>query len=85
MNLKEFEEHLRQSGDFSDHEIRELLSRASWVETTLNISLDDLVVEEASMVAFRERLLEAIGHEEKTDDFYRALWAYYEFQNRKKE
>jgi len=79
MNFEGFEVYLRKRGLCTDHEIREKVSRVSWVETTLNISLDQLAENEEAMKRFKVELLEVIGSEEKTEDFYQALWAYYEF------
>ncbi|MEN1759107.1 hypothetical protein [Anoxynatronum sibiricum] len=79
MNFEGFEQYLRQQGICTEHEIREVIARISWVETTLNISLDDLTKNEAELLAFRGTLLEIIGSEEKTEDFFRALRSYYDF------
>ena len=80
MNYEGFEVYLRQSGLRTEHEIREVISRISWVETTLDVSLDQLAQDEETMHAFKSRLLEVIGSEEKTETFYHALWSYYEFK-----
>jgi hypothetical protein len=80
MNYEGFEDYLRQSGLRTENEIREVISRISWVETTLEVSLDQLAQDEETMRSFKSRLLEVIGSEEKTEAFYHALWSYYEFQ-----
>jgi hypothetical protein len=79
MNFEGFENYLHQKGVVTELEVREIISRVSWIETTMNISLDQLVEEKKTVEDFREPLLEIIGSKEKTDDFYQAVLAYYEY------
>lgn len=81
MNLEKFEMYLHQQGYCTEREIKEKICRISWVETTLNISIDQLAVDADAMKRFKDELKEVIRSEEKTEDFYQALWAYYEFLN----
>ncbi len=79
MNFEGFEMYLRQQGLCNRHEIREKISRICWVETTLNVSMDQLAGDEEALKRFKDELMEVIGSEEKTEDFYQALWTYYTF------
>ncbi len=79
MNLEGFGIYLHQQGLCTDREIREKICRISWIETTLNISIDQLAEDADAMKRFKDELREVIRSEEKTEDFYQALWEYYEF------
>ncbi len=79
MKFEGFENYLHSKGVVTEHEIHKIISRVSWIETTMNISLDQLVEDEKAVQDLRESLLEIIGSEEKTDDFYQAVLTYYEY------
>lgn len=79
MNVEGFQEYLRHQGICTEHEIREIIARISWVETTLNVSLDQLTQQKTDLMDFRNTLLDTIGSEEKTEDFFKALRTYLDF------
>ncbi|RQD67423.1 MAG: hypothetical protein D5S00_10735 [Tindallia sp. MSAO_Bac2] len=79
MNHAGFELYLKNLGMETEHEIREVISRASWVETTMDISLDRMAITDIENQEFKDSLFELIGSPEKTDDFYKALCSYMDF------
>ena len=79
MNHEGFEVYLRNIGLETELEIREVISRASWVETTMDISLDRMQKSEIEDQKFKESLLELIGSPEKTEAFYQALCSYMDY------
>jgi hypothetical protein len=79
VNFEGFETYLHDHGISTDHEIREIISRVSWVETTLNISLDQMAGDKQAIGDLKTTLHDLIGNEEKAAVFYQAVWSYYEF------
>lgn len=83
MNHEGFEVYLKDLGLETEHEVREVISRARWVETTMNISLDKMQMSDIEDENFKNNLGELVGSPHKTDLFYRALCAYMEFCGKK--
>lgn len=81
MNHEGFGVYLKDIGLETELEIREVISRADWVETTMDISLDKMQRSQLEDQNFKDSLLELIGSPEKTEAFYNALCSYMEFCN----
>ncbi len=79
MNHEGFQVYLKDLGLETELEIREVISRASWVETTMDISLDRMQISDLEDQKFKESLSELIGSPEKTEAFYNALRSYMDF------
>ena len=79
MNFEGFELYLKDLGLETEDEVREVISKACWVETTMDISLDRMLMEDIQQQDFKEKLAELVGSEEKTSQFFEALVAYLQF------
>lgn len=76
MNIEVFESYLKKDKVMTDHEAREVISRISWVETTLNISLDKMLSDGEDLTDMEATLIDVVGSEEKAALFYDAVCLY---------
>lgn len=76
MNIDAFESYLKKDKGMTDHEVREIISRISWIETTLNISLDKMLSDGEDLADMKETLVDVVGAEEKATLFYEAICLY---------
>lgn len=76
MNMEAFESYLKKDKGMTDHEAREVISRISWIETTLNVSLDKMLSDGEDLNTMEATLLDVVGAEEKASLFYDAICLY---------
>lgn len=76
MNIEAFEAYLKKDQGMTDHEAREVISRISWIETTLNVSLDKMLSDGENLSSMEATLLDVVGAEEKAALFYDAICLY---------
>ncbi len=79
MNCVGFEMYLKSLGVEREDEINEVVSKARWIETTMDVSLDRMLPEEIKGAEFKKRLEDLIGPGEKADGFCQALSAYSDY------
>ena len=76
MKMEAFESYLKKDQGMTDHEAREVISRISWIETTLNVSLDKMLSDGEDLNTMEATLLDVVGAEEKAALFYGAICLY---------
>ena len=76
MNYDAFELYLKKEKRMTDHEAREVISRISWVETTLNVSLEKMLNDGDDLVEMKETIMDVVRAEDKASLFYDSICLY---------
>ncbi len=79
MNIEAFELYLKKDKQMTHHEAREVISRISWVETTLNISLEKKFSEGEDLDDLNAKIMDIVIAEDKANLFYEAIYLYQSF------
>jgi hypothetical protein len=79
MNIEAFESYLKKDKHMTDHETREIISRISWVETTLNISLQKMFNDGEDLDDIKATIKDVVVAEDKVKLFFEAIWLYQTF------
>ena len=74
-----FIQYMKENGSWSENEMKALISRIGWIETTLNVSMDSLLQEKDGLKMVNQKLEEVMGAGEKLTDFQEALQVYHDY------
>lgn len=79
MNYESFELYLKKEKFMTEHEARKVISRISWVETTLNVSLEKMLNDGDDLNEIRETIMAVVRAEDKARLFYDSICLYQKF------
>lgn len=79
MNIEAFDAYLKIEKRLTDHESREVVSRISWIETTLNISLEKMCNDGEDLDELKSTIKDVVIAEDKATLFCEAICLYQSF------